>query len=139
MEKVVIPGKLDWGGGCQTWTMRSTSRKGSGSRRTLLTMLKMAVLAPMPRAMMMAAIRAKPGFFLSNRSAKRRSCRSAGMRLPHWRGEQFRRHGVEGRSSGLSALFMREGEELVSVDENQRPFSNTCSYHRNGCDVWACG
>src|SRR5580704_9202323 len=82
MAKVVIPGKLDWGGVCHICTTRSTSRKGNGSMRTLLTMLKMAVFAPMPRAMMRAAVRAKPGFFMRSRSANRRSCRSDDMHLP---------------------------------------------------------
>ena len=36
-------------------------------------MLKMAVLAPMPRASVKAAIKVKPGDFISWRKAKRRS------------------------------------------------------------------
>ena len=35
---------------CQRPTSRSGSGNGSGLRRTLLTMLKIAVLAPIPRA-----------------------------------------------------------------------------------------
>src|ERR1700727_1463150 len=91
MAKVVIPGKLDWGGVCHICTTRSTSRKGRGSMRTLLTMLKIAVFAPMPRAMMMAAIRAKPGFFTRSRRANRRSRNSADILLPpsHRWGKQF--------------------------------------------------
>src|SRR5579862_917799 len=56
-----MPGKLFWGGVCQIWTRRSASRKGRGSNRTACTTLKMAVFAPIPRAMMRTVTRAKPG------------------------------------------------------------------------------
>src|ERR1700691_4978762 len=49
--------------------------KGSGRSRTALTTLKIAVLAPMPRARVRMATRVKPGDFASMRMANLRSCR----------------------------------------------------------------
>src|SRR5204863_10052921 len=46
---------------------------GKGRKRTALTTLNMAVLAPMPSARVSTAIAVKPGFFSSWRKAKRRS------------------------------------------------------------------
>jgi len=52
---------------------RSGSGNGSGLSRTPLTTLKIAVLAPMPRAIVRMATAEKPGFLMSSRAAKRRS------------------------------------------------------------------
>ncbi|MFP5265159.1 MAG: hypothetical protein ACLGJB_25000 [Blastocatellia bacterium] len=41
----------------------SESRKGSGRSRRPFTILKIAVLAPMPNASVMMAMIVKPGFF----------------------------------------------------------------------------
>ena len=43
-----MPGNCSGGGVCATATMRPASGKGSGSRSTALTTLKIAVFAPMP-------------------------------------------------------------------------------------------
>src|SRR5215211_1106390 len=52
--------------------IRSASGYGSGRRRTALTMLKMAVFAPIPRASVTIATAAKPGFLRNCRSASRK-------------------------------------------------------------------
>jgi hypothetical protein len=44
-----------------TATIRSGAAKGSGRSTTALTTLKMAVVAPMPRASVSTAVAAKPG------------------------------------------------------------------------------
>src|SRR5882724_10892575 len=51
----------------------SESLYGSGLNKTVSTTLKMAVLAPMPKARVKIATAAKPGFFNSSRMLKRRS------------------------------------------------------------------
>src|SRR5262245_3097553 len=58
--------------------MRFGSGYGSGCSSTCLTTVKMAVLAPMPRAVASTAARVKPGALRSMRAAKTRSCRSMG-------------------------------------------------------------
>ncbi len=50
-------------------TRRSGCGKGSGWRSTASRMLKMAVVAPMPRASVRMAVAAKPGLLRSWRSA----------------------------------------------------------------------
>ena len=49
------------------FTTRLSSRKGSGRSSTPLTMLKMAVLAEMPSAIVSTAIAVNPGAFSSVR------------------------------------------------------------------------
>jgi len=68
---------------CMTTTVlwvirRHTSKalgcaKGKGRRRTPLTRLKMAVLAPIPSASVSTATAVKPGFLISMRAPKRKS------------------------------------------------------------------
>jgi hypothetical protein len=53
------------------------SRKLAADRRTAWTTLKIAVLAPMPRARVRTATRVKPGLLVSIRAPKRTSCHSA--------------------------------------------------------------
>jgi len=48
-------------------TSRSASEKGSGFRRTAFTTLKMALLAPIPRARVAIATRLNPGACRSRR------------------------------------------------------------------------
>jgi hypothetical protein len=50
-------------------TRRSGCGKGSGWSRTTSRMLKMAVVAPMPKASVRMAVAAKPGLLRSWRSA----------------------------------------------------------------------
>src|SRR6185437_158538 len=50
-------------------TIRAESLYGRGRRMTALTILKMAVLALMPRARVTAAAKVKPGFLRSMRTA----------------------------------------------------------------------
>src|SRR5437016_2269567 len=52
--------------------IRFASGYGSGRSRTALTMLKMAVFAPMPSARVMIATAANPGFLINCRKASRR-------------------------------------------------------------------
>src|SRR5579883_1008229 len=59
--------------------MRSGSGYGSGCKRTLLTTVKMAVFAPMPRASAATATVVKPGFARSILAAYRRSATSVSM------------------------------------------------------------
>src|SRR5207244_8735064 len=47
---------------------------GSERSKTESRTLKIAVLAPIPRASVKTAIRVKPGFFASMRNANRKSC-----------------------------------------------------------------
>jgi hypothetical protein len=54
--------------------IRSASGYGSGRSKTALTMLKIAVFAPMPSASVKIAITLKPGCFRSMRKAYRISC-----------------------------------------------------------------
>ncbi len=54
-------------------TMRSASRNGSPCSITPLTMLNMAVLAPMPTASVKMTMKVKPGVLSSTRAACRRS------------------------------------------------------------------
>ena len=56
--------------------MREASLYGSGRRITAFTMLKIAVLAPMPKASVNTATVVNPGFFRSMRAANRKSCHS---------------------------------------------------------------
>jgi hypothetical protein len=49
--------------------MRSGSSSGSGCNKTALTTLKIALLAPMPRASVNTATNVKPGVFSSIRIA----------------------------------------------------------------------
>jgi len=49
--------------------MREESLYGSGRSTTALTMLKMAVFAPMPSARVSVATAVNPGFFLNMRAA----------------------------------------------------------------------
>ena len=51
------------------WTRRSDPGYGSGLSSTVLTALKIAVLAPMPRASVSTATPVKPGLFASVRTA----------------------------------------------------------------------
>jgi len=53
---------------------RSGSTKGSGLMRTLLTKLKIAVLAPIPIARVARTTTVKPGLARNVLSVKRRSC-----------------------------------------------------------------
>src|SRR5947209_10567824 len=53
--------------------IRSASGYGSGRRRTALTMLKIAVLAPIPSASVIIATAENAGFLISPRKASRRS------------------------------------------------------------------
>src|SRR5580704_12982614 len=57
----------------QAQTRRPGSRKGSGRRRTPLTTLKIAALAPMPRASVIKATAVKPGRLARRRSANTKS------------------------------------------------------------------
>jgi len=59
--KYFRPGKMSWGGVWGTATIRSASGKGSDLSNTALTTLKMAVLAPMPRARTAIVTAANPG------------------------------------------------------------------------------
>src|SRR5438477_7619275 len=52
--------------------IRSASGYGSGRRRTALTMLKIAVFAPIPSARVMIATAENAGFLISCRKASRR-------------------------------------------------------------------
>jgi hypothetical protein len=52
-----------------TRTTRLGSRNGSGRSRTALTTLKIAVLAPMPRAKVRMAMRLNVGLFARRRKA----------------------------------------------------------------------
>src|SRR5881394_3695611 len=57
----------------ETNTNRSGSWNGGGRRTTALITLKIAVLAPMPRASVSTATAVKPGFFSNWRKANLRS------------------------------------------------------------------
>ena len=59
----------------QISTRCSGSAYGSGVRSTALTTLKIAEVAPMPRASVKRAATAKPGLFHSLRTAPLTSCR----------------------------------------------------------------
>src|SRR5947199_8880224 len=52
--------------------IRSASGYGSGRRRTALTILKIAVFAPMPSASVMIATAPNAGFLINCRKASRR-------------------------------------------------------------------
>src|SRR5205085_6081185 len=52
--------------------IRFASGYGSGRSRTALTMLKMAVFAPMPSASVIIATAANPGFLINCRMARRK-------------------------------------------------------------------
>src|ERR1043165_8607270 len=80
--------------------MRSSSGNGSGFSRSALTALKMAVLAPMPRASVMTAMMLKPGrlkrFLTAYRTSLKRLsmigsfyCRlpTANFRFGNWHSE----------------------------------------------------
>src|SRR5882762_2519758 len=68
--------------------MRSGSGKGNGRSSTPYTTVKIAVLAPMPRASVKTATAVNPGFFASIRKAYRMSCQSVPMlRLPALRSD----------------------------------------------------
>src|SRR5437879_5764983 len=68
--------------------MRWGSGKGNGRSSTPYTTVKIAVLAPMPRASVKTATAVKPGFFASIRKAYRKSCQSVPMlRLPALRSD----------------------------------------------------
>src|SRR5947209_7457888 len=58
---------------CQTVTRRSGWRYGRGCRRTALTMLKMTLVAPIPRASVMITTALKLGFLVNMRNPKRTS------------------------------------------------------------------
>ena len=70
---VAIPLRDVGVGASITRTMRSGSEKGSGFRRTASTRLNIAVLAPMPIAITLTAMAAKPGSRTSSRSPYRTS------------------------------------------------------------------
>ena len=55
-------------------TSRSGSSTGRSRRRTWSIRVKIAVLAPMPRARVSTTTRVKAGFFTNARRASRRSC-----------------------------------------------------------------
>jgi len=59
--------------------IRSASGYGSGRSKTALTMLKIAVFAPMPSASVKIAITLKPGCFRSMRKAYRISWFTSGV------------------------------------------------------------
>src|ERR1700687_1638904 len=68
--------------------MRSGSGKGNGRRSTPYTTVKIAVLAPMPRASVKTATAVNPGIFASIRKAYRMSCQSVPiLRLPALRSD----------------------------------------------------
>src|SRR5207302_3242084 len=62
----------------------SASGYGSGRSRTALTMLKMAVLAPIPSASVRTATKVNPGDLRSWRRANVRSFISFGPKRDHW-------------------------------------------------------
>ena len=64
---------MSWGGTCGTETSRSGCGKGRGFKRTALTTLKMAVLAPIPTASTMTAAAVKPGLLARPRRPWRMS------------------------------------------------------------------
>src|SRR5256885_1829103 len=73
---------------------------GSGLRSTGFTALKMAVLAPIPRASVSTATAVKPGLFASVRTAKRRSWRSVFIiRTSRQPSGRLGQRGATGRSS----------------------------------------
>src|SRR5258708_27875829 len=83
--------------------IRSASGYGSGRRRTALTMLKIAVFAPIPRASVTIATAAKPGFL--------RNCRSASRKL-------F----ITKRGDGIDACGAARGNETGNRGNNcQQP------------------
>ena len=64
-----MPGKASCGGTWKTRTIRSGSSYGTGLRSTALTMLKMAVLAPMPSPSTATTARANEGVRRNTRQA----------------------------------------------------------------------
>ena len=62
-------------GGRSSSTSRPGSRYGSGLRRTALTTLKIAVVAPMPRASVIRAVAVKAGALRSERTASAKSAK----------------------------------------------------------------
>ena len=73
---------LSPGARCQTPTRRSGSWNGNAFSSTPYTTLKIAVLAPIPKASVRAATTAKPGCFRSMRAAQRRSCERPASTCP---------------------------------------------------------
>jgi len=65
----------------QIITARPGSLQGSGRRRTVLTTLKMAAFAPMPRASVRVAMAANAGFRRRARAPKRMSCRALAKKV----------------------------------------------------------
>ena len=61
-------------------TNRSGSRNGSGRMAMVSTMLKMALLTPIPSARHRMVTAANPGLLMSVRAAYRRSCSSVCIR-----------------------------------------------------------
>ena len=64
------------------FTRRSGWEKGSPRNKTALTMLKIAVFAPTPKARESTATIVKPGFFQSTRSPNRMSCNNVVIKTP---------------------------------------------------------
>src|ERR1035437_6809519 len=112
----------------QRTTSRLGSGYGSGLRRTAFRMLKIAVLAPMPRASVKRAAPEKPGFFRSERSTYRRSAsrdmlndtRAERRPLPHARIErrEFRPHRQSTQPAGDSlVLAPLRCKQISEVDQ----------------------
>src|SRR5205814_7288200 len=72
-ENLVIPGNLLAGGTCQSCPRRPGASNGNGRSRTPFTTLKIAVLAPIPRARTITANAANPGALRTARSPYLRS------------------------------------------------------------------
>ena len=73
------PGFLPCGETTWSHTIRSGSGNGAGVKNTVLTIEKMAVVAPMPSARAPTAASVKPGLRRSERTAYVRSCSSVFM------------------------------------------------------------
>src|SRR5262245_20816304 len=101
-------------------TSRSRSANGTGLSSTPFTTLKIAVLAPMPRASVRMAAVANPGFFPMRRNARRMS----------WRMMPVRRPGAAKRWRGLLLVLAQDGD---GVDARRAANRNEAGHERHGC------
>src|SRR5205807_2474569 len=96
-------GKL--GNSVNTRTRRPDCAYGRGRRSTAFTTLKIAVVAPIPRARQATAEAVKPGFLARRRTAYRTSCGKADMALRRGGGGIV----LPGRYSALPATMIAIG------------------------------
>src|SRR5271169_1553839 len=109
----------------KTRTSCSGCGKGNGRRRTAYTTLKVATLAPIPKARVSTVTIENPGLLSSIRSALRRSCTNENTNTSPWRARRaakaiwLLRYMDDEAAPSLAEGLSREDAWLDSADKSE--------------------